>query len=313
MEGNELGGVGMGEKKGLDKSNIAVIMILGGFVGMFLPLFLFNLIGEKGSVLFIIAILFIVVGFIMIMLEKLQDKESHIANINTFQEEYDEYADRLGIVKSDTQVTLINLDETCNTHLHMQHYLWIDNGMLNIFPMAQYYIHWHTSSESKPDVSELKLKSVPINSILYFEEIGELRKYTTVSGGGTSLKGALLGYAVAEDIGAIIGSREPIKTSVVSEDDRSVELIYKNKDGNIENLEFTHDAYKVFKNLIPEKELRRIVNLKASKKEGKVSKNKVQQPQTAKDKLKQLKEMMNEGLLTEDEFLEQKRKILDSF
>lgn len=70
--------------------------------------------------------------------------------------EYDKYADKLGIVKSDTQVTLFEL--------------------------------------RKYD----------------FEEVGELRKYTTVSGGGISWKGALLEYAIAEDIGVIIGSREPI-------------------------------------------------------------------------------------------------------
>ena len=94
------------------------------------------------------------------------------------------------------------------------------------------------------------------------EEIGELRKYTKVSGGGTSLKGALTGYIIAGDVGAIIGSREPIKTQVVSEDDRIVELIYKNYNGEIVNLEFTHDAYAVLKKVIPEKELRRITNLK---------------------------------------------------
>lgn len=307
------GGRNMGEKKGLDKSDIAVIMILGGFVGMFLPALLFNLIGEKGFILLIIAILSIVVGFIMIMLEKVQDKEAHIANINSFQEEYDEYAEKLGIVKSDIQVTLIDTDNEFNFEDDIPHYLWAIDSCVHFFPMAKYYKYNETSSESKPDVSELKLKSIPIDSILYFEEAGELHKYTTVSGGGTSLKGALLGYAVAEDVGAIIGSREPIKTTVVSEDDRRVELIYKSKDGNIENLEFTHDAYKVFKKLLPEKELRRITNLKASKKDEKVSKKKVQKSQAAKDKLKQLKEMMDEGLLTEDEFLEQKRKILDSF
>jgi len=59
----------------------------------------------------------------------------------------------------------------------------------------------------------------------------------------------------------IIGSREPIKTEIVSEDDRMVELIYKNSQGEVENLEFSHEAYAVFKKLIPDKELKRIRNL----------------------------------------------------
>ena len=302
----------MGENKGLDKSDIAPLIIVGGFVVMILSAFLVGLLGIVSIILFVVSILSVIIGFIMIMMEKNNDKETHIANINTFQEEYDEYVEKLGIVKSDTQVTLLETDED-DLELDIPQYLWIDNGVLNIFPLAQHYIKWYTSSESKPDVSELHLKSIPINSILYFEEAGELHKYTTVSGGGTSLKGALLGYAVAEDMGAIIGSREPIKTTVVSEDDRRVELIYKAKDGNIENLEFTHDAYKVFKNLFPSKELRRIVNLKASKKQKNVSEKKTKEFQEAKEKLKQLQEMKNEGFITEDEFAEQKKKILALF
>ena len=84
-----------------------------------------------------------------------------------------------------------------------------------------------------------------IDSIMYFGEVGELRKYAVVSGGGTLLKGALLGYAVADEAGAIIGSREPVKTTIVWDDDRRVELLYKNDDNNVENLEFIHEAYRV--------------------------------------------------------------------
>ena len=300
------------EKKGLDQGDIAVCMIVGGFVGMILSALLIGLLGIVSIILFVIAILSIIIGFIMIMMEKSSDNAAHIANINAFQEEYDEYTDKLGIVKSDTQVTLINLDDTCDTHLPMQHYLWIDNGMLNIFPMAKYYIQWHTSSMYKPDISELKLKSIPIDSILYFEEVGELRKYTKVSGGGSSLKGALLGYAIAEDVGAIIGSRESIKTDVVSEDDRRIELIYKNLKGQIENLEFKHDAYNVFKKLIPLKELRKIVSLNTVQNTKDNTITGTQKSSTAKEKLKQLNELKAEGLITEEDFLEQKKKILES-
>ncbi len=300
------------EKSGWKLDDIAVCMVLGSFVGIILSIFLVRLIGTGSIILCVISILCFIVGFAVIMIEKSNDKSAHIANINAFQEEYDEYVDNLGIEKSDMQVTLIFLDETCNTHLPMQHYLWIENRMLNFFPMAQYYIQWHTSSMYKPDVSELKLKSIPIDSILYFEEVGELRKYTTVSGGGTSLKGALLGYAIAEDIGAIIGSREPITTNVVSEDDRRIELIYKNEEGQIENLEFKHDAYNVFKKLIPLKELRKIVSLNTveNKKHNKIKES--QKSQTVKEKLKQLSELEAEGLITEEEFSEQKKKVLES-
>lgn len=302
----------MGEvKKGLDQGEKAVCMIVGGFIGMILSALLIGLLGIVSIILLIISILSVVIGFIVIMMEKSNDNAAHIANINAFQNEYNEYVEKLGIVKSGTQVTLIGLDEACNTHLPMQHYLWIENGKLNIFPMAQYFIRWHTSSMSKPDISELKLKSIPIDSILYFEEVGELRKYTTISGGGSSLKGALLGYAIADDVGAIIGSREPITTNVVSEDDRKVELIYRDENNEVTNLEFMHDAYDVFKKLIPLKELRKIASLntvrgtKETVINGKKSKH-------IKEKLKQLNELKTDGLITEEEYTEQRKKILES-
>lgn len=263
-------------------------------------------------ILLVISIIAMVVGLILNALDSVDEKDKHVANINQFQKEYDEYVDRLGLVKSDIQVTLIEIGKY-SFEVKIPQYLWICNNYIKLFPKAEYYKNNLTSSESKPDVSELKLKSISIDSILYFEEMGELRKYTTVSGGGTSLKGALLGYVIADDLGAIIGSREPIKTAVVSEDDRRVELIYKNENGDIENLEFTYDAYSALKKMIPSKELKRIANLKVAEKKEDFCTIKSQDLKTAKDKLKQLKEMKKEGLITEEEFLEQKKKILDAF
>lgn len=205
--------------------------------------------------LLVFAIGITVYGYIGLLAQKRNGKEKAIENMSIFQEEYDIYAEQLGVVKSTTQATLVE-------EVHIPHYLWIEDNSLNMFPMEKYFERNSISAVSKPDVSQLQVISVPIEDILYFEEVGELRKYTKVSGGGTSLKGALTGYIIAGDVGAVIGSREPIKTQVVSEDDRIVELIYKNYDGEIENLEFTHDAYAVLKKLIPEKELRRITNLK---------------------------------------------------
>lgn len=302
----------MDEKKKNYQENIAPLMVVVGFIGMFLSLFLVSLLGFASMVLLGISIVLIVFGLILLMIEKKSDEDAYIANIRMFQEEYDAYVNKLGYVRrSDTQATLIETDEY-NFTRNIPHYLWISDNNLNMFPMSTYYKQNETSSMCKPDVSELKLKTVPIDSILYFEEVGELRKYTTVSGGGTSLKGALIGYAIAEDIGAIIGSREPITTNIISEDDRRIELIYKNQQNQIENLEFKHDAYMALKELIPLKELRKIIGLNSTRKVNDTRNDKIQKKNT-KEKLKQLKEMKEEGLITNEEFLEQRKKILDSF
>lgn len=249
------------DKRKIDLGNVAVVAIIGGFILMFFS--------APFSSLFMIKLGFgiILIGTVMILLKNKKEKDNHITNQSLFQEEYDEYIEGLGVVKSDTQATMFQMSEY-DFEVKIPHYLWISDGFINIFPKAEYYKYQETSSVSKPDVSELKLKSIPIDSIMYFEEVGELRKYAVVSGGGTSLKGALLGYAVADEAGAIIGSREPVKTTIVSDDDRRVELLYKNDDNNVENLEFTHEAYRVLKGLIPSKELRRIVNIKQSEQCG---------------------------------------------
>lgn len=294
---------------------------------------IFVLIPDKES-LFDFYLIFMCVAFFLfiagmfgIMEQKKEDENQLIANQNAFQKEYDDYIKKIGVVRSKTWATLIDINER-GFHSYILQYIWIQNHALNMFPMSNYYKEFETTAVQKPDLSKLKWRTIPIESILYFEEMGELRKYTTVSGGGSSLKGALLGYMAASDAGAIIGSREPVKTEVVSEDDRKIELIYKNSEDEIENLEFTHDAYEALKELIPSKDMRRIIRLNMldgdnkavgnesrkdenTKKENR--KNEVSSADNIKAKLRQLNEMKEEGLISDEEFAKQKERILNSF
>lgn len=294
-----------------NKGSIGTFMILGGFVSIFLSVWLASHIGDKGMILFLFAIFSIIIGYKLIMDENKEDNTSYYANRNIFQNEYDEYVEKWKIVKSNTHVTLFELDKY-GYEVKIPHYFWIADDYIQLFPMADYYLNNRISSISRPDTSELELKSIPIHSILYFEEVGELRKYTTISGGGSSLKGALLGYAIAKDVGAIIGSREPITTNIVSEDSRKIELFYKNQDDQIENYEFSHDAYDVFKRLIPLKELRKIISLNAVEGVQIETDANIQEQQTVKEMLTQLKDLQDKGIITEKEFAEQKKKILDT-
>lgn len=194
-------------------------------------------------------------GYIGLKSERKSGQNKAYSNLQLFRNEYEAYANELGVVRSNIRATLFE------GSAKIPHYLWIAGSALNMFPMGEYFEN-QISAFSRPDVANIKLKKISVDDILYFEELGELRKYTKVTGGGSSLKGALLGYVLAGDVGAIIGSREPVKSTVVSEDERKVELIYKNADGEIENLEFAHDAYAMLKVLIPDKELRRMKNMK---------------------------------------------------
>ena len=301
--------MGGNNKKFLDPAVIIVFsflaMILLGVVMIIVP-------GnasfyKKILFLLLVACISLVCGIVGILIEKKTDENSIIENMNIFQGEYDNYINKIGIIKRDTQATLIE-EQNSGITLDILQYLWVEDNCLKLFPISKSYKDYFTSCNSRPDISKLHLISIPIESISYFEEVGELRKYTTISGGGSTLKGALIGYALADDIGAIIGSREPIKSNTISEDDRKVELIYKNQSNEIVNLEFTHDAYMVLKKLIPEKELKRIIGLNSS---NSIDTNKTPKQQTIKEKLEQLNALKAEELITDEEFVEKKRKILD--
>lgn len=258
----------------------------------------------------IISVVIFLIGAIGTDIENKKEEGKIRQNKYIFQREYDEYIKKLQIVERDTQVTLLELNDR-GFYSSIQQYIWLEDNCLYMFPMAKYYIENCTSSTVKPTISKLQLISIPVNKIEYFEEIGELRKYITVSGGGFSLKGAVIGKIIAGDAGAVIASRVPIKSEVVSEDDRRIELIYKNEQNEILNLEFEYDAYDVLKNLIPSKELRRIMGLNSSI--GAKENLDNQQSMSVKQKLEQLSDLKAEGLISEEEFLEQKKKILDSF
>lgn len=267
-------------------------------------------------IIIVISVILTVILYIVANEYIKKDNEKRLKNQAAFRHEYDLYANELGVVRSNTQATLI---ESTKYGSSIPHYLWIKNGILNIFPISQYYEHC-AGVDGRPDISEVRLKSVPLNSILYFEEVGELRKYTSISGGGISTR---------FDDDDVLVDREPITTTVVSEDGRVVELVYTNEENELSNLQFEHDAYAALQSLIPSKELRKIIALNEIQKSfNSNNKNKRQNTkqnqkspnntdnkkfQNTKQKLKQLNTLKEEGLITEEDFLEQKKKILDTF
>lgn len=265
------------------------------------------------------SIISIIICGIVLEIRDRNQEELLLKNQADFQYEYDLYAKRLGVVKSDIQATLIELDKY-GFHNSIPHYLWIEDRKLKLFPLSEYYKSRHTSSTHKPDISLVRLKSVPLNSIQYFEEVGELRKYTKISGGGISTR---------FDDDDVLVDREPITTTVISEDERVVELIYTNEENELSSLQFRHDAYAALQSLLPSKELRKIIALnEIQKNSNNTNRKKLQNTkqnrknpnntdnkkfQNTKQKLKQLNTLKEEGLITEEDFLEQKKKILDTF
>lgn len=103
---------------------------------------------------------------------------------------------------------------------------------------------------------------IPANQVKFYKAEGELIAHTNitggqVSGGGSSLKGAVVGGVLAGDVGAVIGSRKkidstPIKSHTTYDDKRAVNVYLESEDGvNVE--QFPYAFYEAFNKLMPEK------------------------------------------------------------
>ena len=154
---------------------------------------------------------------------------------------------------------------------------------------------------------------ISLERIRYFYEEGELRRDAYISGGGgggTSVKGAAIGGLLAGETGAIIGSRkevQPISTTYLTFDEREVPLFYVDIYGKEQVLTFNHEALRILRNIIPEKEFD-VVHatqvaqmVEQTKGNGNVS-----------DRMKQLVELREQGFLTEAEFSVKKEELLSS-
>ena len=198
-------------------------------------------------------------GLFLMLLGNAVDNRITRKDLLRFQLEYDKYADKLCIDRHAPVATMIQKDESGYTY-HPCCYFWTDGGLLCWYPCADSYFRWR-DAHNWPDATEPEISALPIDSILFFAETGELRKYSVITGGGEISPGAwerfYSGYTGKPQ-------PEPIRTKIVTEDDRIVELMHYDKDGCIGNMEFEHDAYKVLKNLIPTKEYLRIIRLEAA-------------------------------------------------
>lgn len=170
---------------------------------------------------------------------------------------------------------------------------------------------WNQTTEEilnyKPHLLD-KVNAITLlkEDIIYFRKTGDIQ-YTTeisggkVTGGGSSIGGAVVGGLLAGDAGAIIGSRkkiesEGITTNVVEHDSRKVLLKTKTQE-----VEFDLDMYDILMRFIPEKEYTYIMATKSGKEEQKKS---------TVDQLKDAKEMLDAGMITEDEFAAIKAELL---
>ena len=158
--------------------------------------------------------------------------------------------------------------------------------------------------------------SVALDNILYFCKDGDVQYASVVeggggSGGGANLSGALLGGLMFGGVGALVGSQygtdvhiNPIHTSVEEIDTRKTLLVIRKGNG-IEVEEFRLESYNALLQLIPTKERNYVISHQEQQAPAAPAK-----AAGLKEQLGELKELLDMGIISQEEFDAKKKQLL---
>ena len=162
---------------------------------------------------------------------------------------------------------------------------------------------------------------IPLSNIEYFSMGGQKYATTEITGGGgkiggSSLTGAVVGGVVAGEAGAIIGSRkqttiDPIQSHTRVHDETEAYIKYKDQNGILKEIVSDRNAdgfFNALKKVIPEKEYAYILsqNLTQPKRDNQVTEGK----NSVEERLIKAKELLEKGLITQEEYDKKRQDIL---
>lgn len=156
-------------------------------------------------------------------------------------------------------------------------YLWLENNAIKIFA-------------AKWEAEFFQLRTIPITNIIFYSREGEVHTETHGYGGGSSYS-MITGWN---------GKVDPIVITTELKDNRKTVLLYQEKNKDYV-LELGYADYLVLKKLIPEKDIAVISNKKAET-----------QVDSLDGKLKTLKSLYEQELISKEEFESRKEQLLQS-
>lgn len=154
-------------------------------------------------------------------------------------------------------------------------YLWLENNAIKIFA-------------AKWEAEYFQLRTIPIANIIFYSREGEVHTETYGYGGGSS-------YSMVTGWN---GKVDPVVISTELKDNRKTILLYQ-ENGKDYALELGHADYLVLKKLIPEKDITITSNGKTENKMDSLN-----------DKLKTLKTLYEQELISKEEFETRKEQLL---
>lgn len=216
-----------------------------------------------------------------------QKSQAHIAQREKYKQTYLEARFKFGYRKGHSETVAWNSKNffafvTENAELRL---FECPPANWNVSPNA--CMNWHT-------------KNIRLDNIYFFAKEGDVTTNVTASGGGSDIGRAIIGGILAGDVGAVIASRKETKVETTTTDTRKTVLYYKGG-----QLTFAPGDYAALMKLIPDKEISAVQRIAAQKA--------MQQPttNTATDRLRSLKEMLDADLITSEEYEAKKAKILE--
>lgn len=173
----------------------------------------------------------------------------------------------------------------------------------------------------------LKKVTIPIDNVNFYTRKGEVRNTTITEGGDISIENAIIGGMVGLFIGSILGffilggisafvgllagvflaGKRKITTFNQEIDDRKTYLNYLEDNKNKQVL-FLSSDYKILYDLMPEKDISYIENNTIIESKDFIMSNK---SDTVYKDIERLAELKDKGILTEEEFSQKKKVLLD--
>ena len=262
--------------------------------------------------LFILYVALIVATISAVNKQKTAEEKASVkaSTLRQAREEYEALKNQVSIPESAKEIAYFKCSAKSPIELANQKqkvYIWKSDENIFFFPCVP-------ETVDSISFATLKINSIPISQIEYFSKRGEVFRENKISGGGgggSSIGGAIAGGLVAGEAGAVIGSRKKIneiKSELITHDTRETFVNYF-ANNEKHSLFFDIYAFQIFNDLIPEKEFSIVNTIKSSE----IIKNQVntKSQKSVTDQLRELAKLRDDGIITENEFNEKKKQLLD--
>ena len=196
-----------------------------------------------------------------------------------------------------------------NSSFGVPYYVWFSPTKISLFPKMPTY-------ENYKNLKEVRLGEFQISKIKYYYTSGDKYYENKISGGGSTgpnVAGAIIGEQIAGIGGAIVmgqSKTNPIESKLIVHDERRTVIAYREDQGMITKYLLPFDFYEVLYDLLPDLSRDIVENpLKkaqaSSKQEQEISTDQIEA------KLKKLLDLRNSGLIDDQDYQEQKSKLLN--